>query len=180
VLISKETPKAAAGASFLATPMVPTPQGGVDDNAWASTASGHVAAAPAASYSTGTAEDDKQEEENSAEVASRLAEAAREAKMIICLEDVSRFTNAEMENTLEQIAKSLRQDEVLVFHFTNKGSARLITAESSLGFRASEVGQAGGGFFVVIVGPHAMGWEPNQGGNFLVQTALIFLQQLSR
>ena len=56
--------------------------------------------------------------------------------------------------------------EQLVYHYTSIDSAKLIIGEGSPGFRASTVGQGGGGFYVVTHGPHEMNWDQYQGGEF--------------
>eukprot|EP01047_Picozoa_sp_COSAG01_P016036 COSAG01_NODE_811_length_13417_cov_6.641012_8_plen_1526_part_00 len=87
-------------------------------------------------------------------------------------ENVSRFTSAEMRLAWERASVSIKKSEVLVAHFTSRASAELILAEGSHGFRASNVGQGGGGFSVVhaddsVGGPMgALDWAQWQGGAF--------------
>ncbi len=83
------------------------------------------------------------------------------------MENISRFTREEMKNTWDAVAAdSVPPAETMVCHYTDVKSAELIMQPSSRGFRASTVGQAGGGFYVVVVPPHEMGWEKYQGGAF--------------
>ena len=83
------------------------------------------------------------------------------------IEEIARFTNAEMKNTCEGLAEQKCTGvEQLVYHYTDIASAKLIIAEGSPGFRASTVGQGGGGFYVVTQGPHEMNWDQYQGGEF--------------
>lgn len=85
-------------------------------------------------------------------------------------ENVSRFSTAEMALAWEAVDKSLTKDEVLVSHFSSISGAELILGASSPGFRASTVGQGGGGVSVTIVGPHELGWDKFQGGDFRKST----------
>jgi hypothetical protein len=83
------------------------------------------------------------------------------------MENISRFTRDEMKNTWDAVASDwVPPAETLVCHYTDVKSAELIMQPSSPGFRASTVGQGGGGFYVVVVPPHEMEWEKNQGGAF--------------
>jgi hypothetical protein len=67
-------------------------------------------------------------------------------------EDVSRFTQEEMEVAWNEVQESeTKKSEELVAHFTSLDSAALILSEKSLGLRASSVGQGGGGLSVVYV-----------------------------
>ena len=85
----------------------------------------------------------------------------------IWTENVARMTNPEMAVACESMAKEKCTGvEQLVYHYTDVASAKLIVGEGSPGFRASAVGQGGGGFFVVTAGPHEMGWDQYQGGEF--------------
>ena len=85
----------------------------------------------------------------------------------ICMENISRFTRDEMKNTWDAVfADNVTRSETLVCHYTDVKSAELIIRPDSQGFRASTVGQAGGGFFVVVVPPHEMGWDQYQAGAF--------------
>eukprot|EP01046_Picozoa_sp_COSAG06_P068808 COSAG06_NODE_18471_length_886_cov_0.972046_1_plen_281_part_10 len=73
----------------------------------------------------------------------------------LSFENVSRWTNEEMASACQEIAlQELKGNEQLVYHYTDIASAKLITEEGSLGFRASEKGQGGGGFYVTKQGPH--------------------------
>jgi len=54
----------------------------------------------------------------------------------------------------------------LAFHFTSKPNEMLITGASSLGLRASEVGQHAGGLSVSALQLSEFGWEPYCGGDF--------------
>ena len=85
----------------------------------------------------------------------------------IWLEEVGRFTNAEMKSTCDTLEeRECARVEQLVYHYTDIESAKLIIAEGNPGFRASTVGQGGGGFYVVTNGPHEMNWDQYQGGEF--------------
>ena len=85
----------------------------------------------------------------------------------IWMEQVSRFTAAEMGNTWDELVEQeLTRRESMVCHYTDIDSAKLIIAPGSPGFRASSGGQGGGGFYVVTKGPHELGWEREQGGDF--------------
>jgi hypothetical protein len=82
-------------------------------------------------------------------------------------ENISRFTRDEMRNTWDAVAADcVPKSETMVCHYTDLKSAELILQPGSQGFRASTAGQAGGGFYVVVVPPHEMGWEKYQGGAF--------------
>ena len=85
-------------------------------------------------------------------------------------EQVSRMTRAEMALAWEIAEGTVSKNEVLVSHFTSIASAGLILGVNSPGFRASTVGQGGGGFFVCNVGPHELEWEQYQGGSFRERT----------
>ena len=61
-------------------------------------------------------------------------------------ENIARCTNAEMRSTCNQLRlHEVSQAEQLVYHYTDIASAKLITGVNSIGFRASFVGQGGGG-----------------------------------
>eukprot|EP01045_Picozoa_sp_COSAG04_P050768 COSAG04_NODE_20742_length_387_cov_0.895833_1_plen_100_part_01 len=72
-----------------------------------------------------------------------------------------------MKSTCESLEeRECARVEQLVYHYTDIESAKLIIGVGSPGFRASKVGQGGGGFYVVTDGPHEMGWDQHQGGEF--------------
>eukprot|EP01045_Picozoa_sp_COSAG04_P000818 COSAG04_NODE_23_length_37908_cov_41.289825_12_plen_607_part_00 len=77
------------------------------------------------------------------------------------------MTNAEMKSTCDGLLERecARSDE-LVYHYTDIRSAKLIVSAGSSGFRASKAGQGGGGVSVCTLGPHEMGWDQYQGGEF--------------
>jgi hypothetical protein len=82
-------------------------------------------------------------------------------------ENISRFTRDEMRNTWDAVeANCVSKAEAMVCHYTDLKSAELIMQPGSPGVRVSTDGQAGGGFYVVIVPPHEMCWEKYQGGAF--------------
>jgi hypothetical protein len=85
-------------------------------------------------------------------------------------ENVSRMTNAEMRLAWEAAEGGISKQEVLVCHFSSLASSGLILGESSPGFRASTVGQGGGGVSVVGVGPHELDWDSYQSGGFRATT----------
>lgn len=85
-------------------------------------------------------------------------------------ENISRMTNTEMKLAWEAANSSISKNERLVCHFTSMESASVILGVDSPGFRASVVGQGGGGFFVCSVGPHELEWEQYQSGNFRQRT----------
>eukprot|EP01045_Picozoa_sp_COSAG04_P017748 COSAG04_NODE_1592_length_6214_cov_4.841047_3_plen_221_part_00 len=86
---------------------------------------------------------------------------------VIWTENVARMTNPEMAVACESMAKEKCTGvEQLVYHYTSIDSAKLIIGAGSPGFRASTVGQGGGGFSVVMQGPHDMNWDQYQGGEF--------------
>ena len=85
-------------------------------------------------------------------------------------ENVSRMTNAEMELAWEAASGSISKNERLVCHFTSMDAASTILGVDSPGFRASAVGQGGGGFFVCSVGPHELEWEQYQSASFRERT----------
>ena len=85
-------------------------------------------------------------------------------------ENVARMTSDEMKLAWEAASDSISKGEKLVCHFTSMDSASMILGVDSPGFRASTVGQGGGGFFVCSVGPHELGWQQYQGGGFREKT----------
>jgi hypothetical protein len=85
-------------------------------------------------------------------------------------ENVSRMTSAEMGLAWQVASDSISKNEVLVCHFTSMAFASLILGVESPGFKASTVGQGGGGFFVCSVGPQQLGWDQYQGGKFRERT----------
>ena len=73
------------------------------------------------------------------------------------IENISRSSPDEMRAMLEALAEDeeLREDQMLVFHFTTETSARAIFSEGSIGIRAS----AGAGVHVCPTPLHTLGWE---------------------
>ena len=82
------------------------------------------------------------------------------------VEDISRFTAAEMEAAYEANLNRLSREETLVCHFTTDKCAEMIIAPTSLGVRASTAGQMGGGVSVCLTPPHALGWGQWGKGEF--------------
>ena len=74
-------------------------------------------------------------------------------------ENVSRMTNEEMKTAWEAAEGTITSNEKLVCHFTSIESAGWILGTQSTGFRASTVGQGGGGVSVVNAGPHMLEWD---------------------
>ena len=60
----------------------------------------------------------------------------------------------------------MRHTQVLCCHFTSALGVWYILADDSLGLRASDVGQLGGGLSVCTKGPHELGWEQYGRGSF--------------
>ena len=105
--------------------------------------------------------------EASRSTTSQPSDVAGSVEPQIWMEQISRFTWAEMKNTWDAlVGRSLTREESMVCHYTDIESAKLIIGAGSVGFRASSAGQGGGGFYVVTKGPHEMGWEKYQEGEF--------------
>jgi hypothetical protein len=81
-------------------------------------------------------------------------------------ENVSRMTTDEMKLAWEKAEESISKTEKLVCHFTDLEGAGWILGTDSPGFRASKVGQGGGGVYVSSAGPHQLDWEQYHGGKF--------------
>ena len=81
-------------------------------------------------------------------------------------ENVSRMTRSEMQLAWEKAEETISKTEKLVCHFTDLTGAGFILGTDSPGFRASTVGQGGGGVYVASAGPHQLDWEQYQGGKF--------------
>ena len=84
----------------------------------------------------------------------------------IWVENIARFTEAEMRAAHNGVMNTLARNETLVFHYTSRQSATLILAPEGNGLRASSAGQMGGGLSVCMKPPHEMGWEQWAGGRF--------------
>ena len=82
------------------------------------------------------------------------------------VEDISRFTAAEMEAAYTASLNRLSREETLVCHFTTHKCAEMIIAPTSRGVRASSAGQMGGGLSVCLAPPHALGWAQWGKGDF--------------
>jgi len=86
------------------------------------------------------------------------------------LEDkIGRMTHKEFENLLSQLMNELPRTHSLAFHFTDEDSLKFILAPTSVGIRASALGQLGGGLSVCSKSPPELGWEPFCGGDFREQ-----------
>lgn len=85
-------------------------------------------------------------------------------------ENVARMTHGEMQTAWTAAQNSITLQEKLVCHYTNIEGAGYILGTDSPGFRASVVGQGGGGVSVVTVGPHELDWAPYQSGQFRAST----------
>lgn len=82
------------------------------------------------------------------------------------VEDISRFTLAEMEAAYKACLNRLSREETLVCHFTTQQCAEMIISPTSLGLRASAAGQLGGGLSICLAPPHELGWEQWGKGEF--------------
>eukprot|EP01043_Picozoa_sp_COSAG02_P051076 COSAG02_NODE_5331_length_4431_cov_4.370729_3_plen_598_part_00 len=80
---------------------------------------------------------------------------------------VSHLSARQMGDLLAALEQDLPTSQQLGFHFTDLDSARLIL--TSLGIRASTVGQLGGGVSVCLASPAHMGWE-RLGGEAFAKT----------
>eukprot|EP01047_Picozoa_sp_COSAG01_P052790 COSAG01_NODE_5588_length_4161_cov_133.480059_2_plen_344_part_00 len=89
-------------------------------------------------------------------------------------ENVSRFTAKEMEMNWDAQVRLTSRASVVCCHFTTISCAEMIIAPLSLGFRASDVGQGGGGFSVVYKKDACplteLRWDQYQGGEFRRKT----------
>ena len=81
-------------------------------------------------------------------------------------ENISRMTADEMKLAWEKAEENISKTEKLVCHFTDLEGAGWILGTDSPGFRASKVGQGGGGVYVSSAGPHQLDWEQYHGGKF--------------
>ena len=82
-------------------------------------------------------------------------ECAAGEHMDVWPENVSRFTQQEMDTAWRKVEEKIPKSHALVMHFTSQDSAKLILSSASLGLRASLVGQGGGGLSVVWPDPKA-------------------------
>ena len=75
-------------------------------------------------------------------------------------ENVSRFTEQEMDTAWLKVEERIPKGHVLVMHFTSLANAKLILGSESPGVRASLGGQAGGGLSVVWPDPKEFAGPP--------------------
>ena len=69
----------------------------------------------------------------------------------------SHLTAEEMGNTLAELERQLPKSHALGYHFTNLDSVKLVL--DSIGIRASNVGQLGGGVSICLTSPVELGWN---------------------
>eukprot|EP01047_Picozoa_sp_COSAG01_P060215 COSAG01_NODE_7348_length_3242_cov_1.709513_1_plen_437_part_00 len=81
-------------------------------------------------------------------------------------ENISRMTNPEMKLAWENANSSISKTEQLVCRFMHMRVAGKSLGVESPGLRAASEGQGGGGLYVCDCGPHELGWEQWQGGDF--------------
>jgi hypothetical protein len=77
---------------------------------------------------------------------------------------VAHFSSQQMGDLLSALEQGLPTSKQLGYHFTDLDSARLIL--TSLGIRASTVGQLGGGVSICLASPERLGWERLGGEGF--------------
>lgn len=77
---------------------------------------------------------------------------------------VPHFSSQQMGDLLSALEQDLPSSQQLGYHFTDIDSARLIL--TSLGIRASTVGQLGGGVSICLASPERLGWARLGGERF--------------
>ena len=77
---------------------------------------------------------------------------------------VPHFSSQQMGDLLSALEQDLPSSKQLGYRFTDIDSARLIL--TSLGIRASTVGQLGGGVSICLASPERLGWDRLGGEGF--------------
>jgi hypothetical protein len=81
-------------------------------------------------------------------------------------DQVGRFSLLEMKNYEKQMDESIPKSHDLAYHLCNKESVASITSASSLGIRASKVGQNAGGLSCSRTPPSGFEWDKYCSGKF--------------